>query len=129
MNSTSFKIALCLLALAFIVPTTAPAQKYTTQGAKSKKADKEKKPVCTNNNMKDIDSFDRRAVKKNAEIQALHYDFKSYATKDKSEDFIRELAKLNSFFKSEDYEEMKILYDLCGVEMPTVYEDKPFWMP
>ncbi len=129
MRAIPFKIFLFVLAFAFVTPSAVVAQKYTTKGTKSKEVQKEKKPVCTDKNMRDIDSFDRRAVKTNAKIQALHFDFRSYATEKKSEEFIKELAKLNAFFTSEQYEEIKPIYKRCGVELPTAYEDKPFWMP
>lgn len=111
---------LCVLALTQ-VQTQAHAQQYNTQKSENATA-------CSKKDMIQIKKFNRFMVRKIKKYKTCSENTTGCTQKEIKES-VEGATEMHKILISETYENMKDIYKRCGMQMATVNDEMPFWMP
>ena len=87
----------------------------------------EKKEICTKKDMQQIRRFHPIAKEKVEEFRELEKKGYKVDSKNEAERYTKSLKETKSFFESEEYMEMKIIYERCDQKIPTIDHEVPWW--
>ncbi|MCK5374070.1 MAG: hypothetical protein KAJ40_02185 [Alphaproteobacteria bacterium] len=86
--------------------------------------------VCTNKDIRRIKKFNDKAQRYIDGYKEYMKNIKKSATsEDNVKKLIKENKKLMKFFTSDNYSQMRNVYDRCGMKIPTINFGEMFWMP
>ncbi len=119
-----------LLILLLILPNTAFAIDYTTKRNNPPEwgaVDYEEE--CSKDDLRKIKRFNRKAKIKIEEYKEVESTALDVKTKKAAIKFSEDMESARSFFESDKFKEMEIIYDRCDMEAPRPKSEKPFWIP
>ena len=111
-----------------VISGSALAISYTTKGNKTiQQKENAQTSQCSDRDLASIKRFNRRAEKKVKEMEELSEIAEKVNTDREARDFSKDGEKVLEFFISEEYEEMRVVYGQCGLEIPSYNPVPPFW--
>ncbi len=117
--------------LLFAMTNTVFAIDYTAKRNKTHKQSLNNGELakCNRDDLKIIKRFNYKVKEKIEEYKAIEETAPTVLSRKDAEEFTEKMIENRSFFLSDEFKEMKIIYERCGLEIPELKSEPPFWVP
>ena len=132
MNKRLFQILICITSIGILLQSEAIAANYTAKRNKPKEQKQEQiiaVAKCSKQDLRAIKSFNKIAKKQLEEFYIITKALSTTRSPRKSKSMGKEYNKINSFFLSEEFQNMEVIYKNCSKEIPKPETETPFWLP